>query len=593
MLPPDSRTTLLAHLVPPPGSTLEHLVATTFTLDLESALLPSLALAGSANVEAADRVETVAAIRASVNRIDIFHQAGQVAVPRDRSPLFSLLEKSVHGIAHPRGLFHPKLWLGRYNTESGEQFVRLIVMSRNLTKDRSWDVALTLDGWITTAPRASNRPLVDLLRYLPAAAVSSPDQPRVERINTLAEAIRYAEWELPPGVSDLNFHIYGLVGKPQPIPDFSGYRHLLVSPFLQDGGLEHLSRVARGPLTVVSRQESLNSLTEEWAEWVSDAYVLSPTAGIPADTEENPASSTLFTGLHAKLYVIERARMAHLFIGSANATSAAFNVNVEILVELTGQVKTYGAGALLDSNGGFGSILEAAEIVPDTSTEDDPQLALDSVVRSLAAVPLTAQMTLTDEDTASLCVTSNDAMSYPGSEVVVRVSLLTDPSTASELSPGSKVDVEFVDLCLNDVTAFMVLSAEDSLGRISATVVKADLLGDVPRRLNDIVTNEITNSDQFRRLLALLLAFGTPVGEKPSPKNGSGSAGGWNHVDQGMFEQMLKASVAEPEVLGHLSGVVASIIDRGDPHQVLPEGFEHLWKAIVEATDLEGVVSGE
>ena len=47
MLAPDSRELLLDALRPPTGCSLDRAVATTFTLDLETALTVPLAFAGS------------------------------------------------------------------------------------------------------------------------------------------------------------------------------------------------------------------------------------------------------------------------------------------------------------------------------------------------------------------------------------------------------------------------------------------------------------------------------------------------------------------------------------------------------------------
>ena len=46
VLEPDGRALLLDALRPPPGHSLDHAVATTFTLDLETALTVPLAFAG-------------------------------------------------------------------------------------------------------------------------------------------------------------------------------------------------------------------------------------------------------------------------------------------------------------------------------------------------------------------------------------------------------------------------------------------------------------------------------------------------------------------------------------------------------------------
>ena len=271
-------------------------------------------------------------------------------------------------------------------------------------------------------------------------------------------------------------------------------------------------------------------------------------------------------------------------MGSANATGPAFTQNVEILVEMTGTVKTYGVEALLGSDG-FGTILEKAEFIPRQVEETDPQHALDSYIRAVAAVPLTARLDLNDDGRANLHVHSEMTVPIHDSAVTMSIALLTDPSTSRTLHPGERVAIDYTSLALTDVTAFLVISAYDTDDRSSSTVVKAELIGDVAARLNSIVTNEINDPAAFRRFLALLLAFGVPDDPTDGENSaGTGSFGSWNQLEQGLFEQLIRASVARPEVLNQLSGVVTTIVDQGDPHRVLPDGFADLWSAVDTAT---------
>ncbi|HNP57056.1 phospholipase D family protein [uncultured Gordonia sp.] len=587
MLPPDSRTTLLKQIAPAPGSTIEHLVGTTFTLDLESALLPCLALVGSSNTGSADVVETVAAIKASIGNVDIFHQAGQISVPRDRGPLFSLLEPSVHGIHRAQGLFHPKLWLGVYRDEDGEETVRLLILSRNLTKDRSWDVALSLDGRIGRTRNQANAPLEHLLTYLGSASVTPIAEHRQRRLAELGKRLQKVEWELPDGVVDLAFHVYGLPRRTLPTPDFSGYEHLIVSPFLSVAGIKHVAGGKKGHLTVVSRQDALNNLNAQ-AQLVDTAYVLSPNAGIPAEDDEKSSGGTILNDLHAKIYAVERNRRSHVFIGSANATGNAFSANVEILAELTAQTKTWGVQALL-GNSGFGSILQKTEIAPGTAEDDEEQKELDQFVRSVAGVPLTATPTLTD-GVATMVVASKLELPTVAAGVSLSLSPLTVPAKNAALTPGSTISVAFDGLKLVDVTAFFVIDAEDAGGRHSKSVIKAELVGDIPGRLDSIVTDQIDSAEAFMRLLALILGFGVPPeeGEEGVTESQGVPGASWNQAGQGLFELIMRASVANEEGLRHLAGVVSSITKGGDPNHVLPEGFADLWSAVVEATGVEG-----
>lgn len=587
MLPPDSRTTLLTQLTPDPGSTIEYLLGTTFTLDLESALLPCLALAGSSSADTADPVEKVAAIKACVQNVDIFHQAGAIAVPRDQSPLFSLLENSIHAVRRPHGLFHPKLWIGQYLNDAGEQTVRLLILSRNLTKDRSWDVALSLDGLVGGARNATNTPLANLLTYL-GDTDHVPDATR-QRIADLSKLVQRVEWDLPPGVTELKFHVYGLPGRRSPQPDFSGYKHLIVSPFLRDAGMSILGKSTSGDIRVVSRQESLNSLSDDCADMITQAYVLSPDAGIPSDDHES-SSAPILSGLHAKVYAIERNRRSHLFIGSANATEAAFNTNVEILAEMTGQTKTYGVDAFLGTDA-LGSILASAEIDPGVESDDEAQAMIDGYVRSIASIPLTATLVSGDE-TGSLTVTSEEPLPAFADEPKLSLALLTDHMTRRPVNPGTPVFAEFSDLALSNVTAFLVLTFEFASGTTATTLVKAELVGDDPRRYDSIVTAQLDSPEAFRRLLALILAFGTAsvvddvAGSEIQAGQGTSS---WSQINQGLFELIMRSSVKNEQGLRHLAGVVSSIIAKGDPNKVLPKGFPELWSSVAAATGLEEV----
>ncbi len=165
---------------------------------------------------------------------------------------------------------------------------------------------------------------------------------------------------MPEGVNDVRFWAYG-IGRLRR-PDFSGYRHLVMSPFLTEGGL---GPFAGSPeLTVISRSEELDRIDPLVLDAAS-VYALDPLVGYgdPAEAEtvspeESPEEDQGVTDpasgppglhdLHAKLYVAERSKRAHVFVGSANATDAAFSGNVEVLCELVGGHSKLGVMAIVD-----------------------------------------------------------------------------------------------------------------------------------------------------------------------------------------------------------------------------------------------------
>lgn len=141
MLAPDRRELLLDALRPPAGHSLDRAVATTFTLDLEAALTVPLAFAGFRFDEQPDPIEIMEALREMGRRIDIFCQAGAIGAGSWPSDLLALLEGSIHAARRPRPghIFHPKVWALRFLDRAQEPSYRLLVLSRNLTRDRSWD----------------------------------------------------------------------------------------------------------------------------------------------------------------------------------------------------------------------------------------------------------------------------------------------------------------------------------------------------------------------------------------------------------------------------------------------------------------------
>ena len=268
---------------------------------------------------------------------------GNAAVIRSHccwpSDLVALLENVIREVRRPRPghIFHPKIWVLRFLDRSEEPSYRLLVLSRNLTADRSWDTILWLDGRPEERPLAINEPLARFVAALPGLSVTRLPPGRRAALAALAEELRRVRWDLPAGVRELRFHPIGLPGSPSFAVDehFAGYRTLVISPFVRGGAIRRLLRPEAETAVLVSRGEELDALPEGALEGL-DVYELDPVASLSADDVEGNTGLARLTRLHAKLFVVERARLAHVFIGSANATDAGLGSNVEFLCELVG-----------------------------------------------------------------------------------------------------------------------------------------------------------------------------------------------------------------------------------------------------------------
>ena len=134
-LHPDVRSLYGGSLRPPPGTVFDAGVATTFTLDIETALAVPVTLALFASEDRDELLKSPLALleglERTADRLAIFCEAGRIqAQPAPQSRLCTLLERLITEVAAPRGgSFHPKLWVLRYRPlETGEPTrIRLLV----------------------------------------------------------------------------------------------------------------------------------------------------------------------------------------------------------------------------------------------------------------------------------------------------------------------------------------------------------------------------------------------------------------------------------------------------------------------------------
>ena len=121
---------------------------------------------------------------------------GNAAVIRSHccwpSDLVALLENVIREVRRPRPghIFHPKIWVLRFLDRSEEPSYRLLVLSRNLTGDRSWDTILWLDGRPEERPLAINEPLARFVAALSALSVTQLPSGRRAALAALAEELR-------------------------------------------------------------------------------------------------------------------------------------------------------------------------------------------------------------------------------------------------------------------------------------------------------------------------------------------------------------------------------------------------------------------
>lgn len=595
MLAPDSRTLLIDQLTPPPGHRFDAAVATTFTLDLTATLLPALAftgfhLAGSVG----DPIATLESVRSTANRIDVYCQAGAISVPEQAPDLLAFLEPMVHPVRPPgAGLFHPKVWFIRYvDDDSGVPSYRLLVLTRNLTMDSSWDLAVRLDSErVADTPQQQSVALADFLRSLPERMVQTADPARQERVRQMAEGAERVVWESPDRVDEVLLH-YLNPGRPLSM-NLRGSRHLVVSPFVDSTGLGIVS--ASGPIEILSRAEELEKLDEAAVGRLS-ARVLDELAVV-----QEVEGSRLGGQLHAKMYVVEQAQnwsKSHVFIGSANATGAAFRLNTEFMVELRGHRKNLGIDRFLGGDGTFIGLTEPyyPTGLVDLDAEDLLRRELENAVRRVAGMAYSVEvLSSAEEATAEHNLRIRSERNFSLEEGwSATAELLTLPDFVAPVAPGAALDAVVPSVATGDITPFLAIRVESPSGLRASTVVVAELINSPADRLDVVLARQIDTPEKFLRFLFFLLSLGNPAALAGlATRQGQAGSGGnpFGNGGSGVLEMVLGALATQPAALADLDTLICRLEATDAGLTSLPDGFLAFWLVVREAAGLQTVKS--
>lgn len=609
-LTPSHRTLLGDALQPPPGFRVDIAVGTTYSMNLTALLTAPLSFASvspdgfadAAGDELStdpdfDPIQLLEAVRRYADRTTIFCQAGGIHVPTYRS-LLTFIEDSVIEVTPPGGgIFHPKIWALRFVDTSGHYTHRLVVLSRNLTFDRSWDTALVLDedesGSIDAEPAAA------FLRGLPGLTVHSMDSDRHEQVNDLAATLEHVRLAPPAPFTKGELLSIGLNGaEVWPFPEHAK-RVLAISPFLTQGAIAHLVPGCEEK-TLVSRDETFTRLgrrTLRESGWVPHVLQQEAITGAedPIETdsaqEDNEAFLSPPDGLHAKTFVVDIADgSSQVTTGSANLTGSPWGGSVEFDVRLLGPTAECGVEAVLGGSRGLHTVLE--EFWPEE--DEGPVDATEDAEKLLEKLHL--QLVTGGEPTLVIEPTSDSgdvriqlridtrALDIAGDQpITTRVWPSALPATQAREIPGDASWIAARDA----ITPFLAVQSSTTVDGAVVTrtcVIKAALEGDVADRQSEAMSKLLTDQATVMRYIAFLLGapqYG-PLGPELTGATGSVSLGRGQSepTTLALFEPLVRAAGRDGETLSRIQRLVDDIRQMPDGHALIPDGFDDLWQVV-------------
>jgi len=487
----DNRLDYGRLLMPDIGYDVDFAVGFTYSLDLEALLgVPvSLGLLDDMDTGLIDNpFFLLEAIRKSSDKIAILCNAGSIALPHNIRSIFALLENSVFEI-NLSGMksFHPKMWFIKYINGYGASYIKLIVLSRNLTFDRSFDYAVEMTGKIGNRKLNKNQPLADMLQF----SAKYADIQKRKKILALAEDILYIKkFELDDRFEDYEFMPLGITPDAAKMTGlFDGYKDLIVfSPFLSVRMIETLASNAKRKKILFTRKSSLN---KKIIDMYNDVYIMKDLILDNEIVSESEAERRN-CDIHAKIYFTHGNDGNFLYIGSANASHKAFHENVEFLLKL--KFKKYMTG--------YDLLLK--EFLPDdscpfekiTDIEIDEQLSdttlLDKAFRDTIRGLKNGEVTANGERYSITLRTSGKPIDRK-----VFIAPMFRSNSFTPLVDG----LVFDDILLKELSEFFIIKIEDK-----QIITKINLKGMPEGRDQAIYKSIIQDKNGFLAYISFMLS---------------------------------------------------------------------------------------
>ncbi len=576
-----------ALISPPEGYELTKAIGTTYTLDLYALLAIPVALFYAKSMEGdftLNRYDILEAIRKSAGKVDVFCQRGKIKVPTKYNNLLALMEDCVTEIQPPilHSSFHPKLWVLKF--ENGENTIyRLIVLSRNLTFDRSWDLSFYSDGIVTNQIQNSSQKLSTFLQGFYTTANKEIDK-------ELFTELEKVEFEIPFGFNE--FDIFPIEKFTTKSPSFDNpldqlkYRELLViSPFVDEKIIEKLKKNNK-KLVLISRKEELDKLEVTCLEGI-ELYCLNPLVSEAEFIIDSEGDEMMSQNLHAKLFIGQTADKTDWFLGSANATAPAFERNVEFLVKISStenskKIKKV-VEMLLNQNESIFQIYTPQEIKLTAQTDN-----LEKEIREMAYF-------LTNQNFEGEIIKNSDNENYSLKLLVDLTSVKKNDFTVEVRLIHRKEDVEllnfetiniliFNNISIVNLSIYLIVDIKSKNELKSSFTIKMNV--DIPDEREDVIfSNLINNKIKLFEYLQFLLSSDqvtTSLLIKDSnPFNESEM-----HIMQDVFgknnsiyESLMIAASRSPKKLTEIDRVVNKLEKSGS--EIL-EDFMPIWSVFKE-----------
>jgi hypothetical protein len=589
-------------LAPPVNYKLDFAIGTTYSLDLDALVGACIAL-GLAEETDSDLMKNpvclLEALRATGDKVALFCEGGQIHLPGNVTSLYILLEKMVFPVTTTKrkGVakypsFHPKFWLIRYVDEKNNYLYRVVILSRNLTFDRSWDATFCMDGKKASAETAKNNPVGDFISYLikqlPKTEYAAEKQ---KKMNAVIRELKNVQFSLDSKeFTDFDFIPFGIsnqYGCDQKLLytllEDSFHEVFIMSPFLSSGVIKNFNERSKymehAEYVLITRASELGKLKPSDCSNF-EIYTMKDAVVDGEGLISEESSDIQKQDIHAKIYMLRKGSDSSLYLGSLNASHNALHGNIEFMIKLYSKNRYLNLTKLKESLFGTDESESPFQLAQFNNKQvdeiEEKANALDDIIKDINRKALGAVIKENGERfDVSVSFEPVD------SEYEISVSPLLSKKTATIAET-----VMFTDLELTQLSEFYKISVTDGNQTVSRVImIPTENMPD--DREKAVVSSVVNDKKCFYRYIAFLLGDNLVVSALESmDMNEGGSSASQNHNKPiqlpALYEKMLHTAATNPERFKEIEYLINSISSDG----VIPEGFEQLYNTFKKAVKL-------
>ena len=586
-------------LQPPPGYNIDYAIATTYSLDLYALLSIPLAMYYRQNLDSEiseDNFQVLESIQNLQKHLKLFCHKGKISLPKSTSlSLLSFVENCVIEVMPGNAYqsFHPKVWVLRFKASTNQDVLyRVIVMSRNLTFDKSYDIAFWMEGKPKGGKKSENKELVELLNGLN----KNSEFEHKSFISDLAKV----DFGVDDPFYKYTFSNFPKSGAHKSIDLNKTYnKRMVISPFLSKEMVNLLNEKSKSKLILFSRKNELDnlpySLIRKIEPYCFEQEIVNHHLYEKAEEGEQDEynGGEWDNNLHAKIFLRQDEEITYWDLGSANCSNAAFERNHEFLIHLQTKERHTNINAikneLLQEYNGvrvfkpYERELEEIEVEPELKFRFEEYELLKCISNS-------KQFDAWIEANGNLYDILLE-LELPKSIISKDYTVRCNP--LGQLGKGQIIDsknvIRFEAIPLHKLSCFMhwKITAPNKTESLDL-VTKIEIRNMPEYRLSNILKSIINNPDKFMALLKALLSnepqsISVLDEEENKMTNNYRPIGHASsiHFNEPIYEDLLITLSRNPERLIRLAEVIEKLTEL-DEDKIIPQEFQQIWETIKE-----------